>query len=549
MISINNMGFRWKLTIPVVLLAFILVVIAFIGLSQISSLGADVKSMGNNLLPSQDYLLQADRDLYQALVAERSLIFLNPDSDEYRDMLQMHEENIEQTRTRVKKFFETSEIAAAREMEKTFWPLFDNWVEVANEIRKQRTEGGRIGRRTAIDLTFNEGDERFNKMRDLIDEMTGMVNSKALAQSEIANEDVAKSQYNVGIALVIGLAVCLIVAIWFPPLITGPLKRILSSVKDLASGEGDLTLRLEVNGNDEIGTLAGSFNLFLDKLHSLISRLAQTTQQVRSSSQGLLELNEKVQDAVDKEHESTSSVASAITQMNATVQSIAQNAVDAASAASQADRDANQGNELVTISSEAISRLAQSVERSAEVINQLEDEATGVGSVLEVITGIAEQTNLLALNAAIEAARAGEHGRGFAVVADEVRTLASRTQQSTTEIQAIIERLQSGARDAVSVMDAGKEHAHHSVEKANETRESLEGITLSVKTISTMNTQIASAAEEQSAVTEDINRHILQISGLLDDTLKLSSEATKNSSELSRDAEQLEKIVNNFKIN
>ncbi|MCB1905273.1 MAG: methyl-accepting chemotaxis protein, partial [Gammaproteobacteria bacterium] len=277
-------------------------------------------------------------------------------------------------------------------------------------------------------------------------------------------------------------------------------------------------------------------------------RAAATSGQVREASGKMLQLNSQTQEMITNQHSSTDMVATAINEMAATVQEIAQSASNAADGARTADADARKGSERVDSSAISIRDLAQDVERAAEVIHKLENEAEKVGSVLDVIRGIAEQTNLLALNAAIEAARAGEQGRGFAVVADEVRTLASRTQQSTTEIQGMIEKLQSGARNAVSVMDAGREKAQVSVERAESAGSSLIEITKAVASISSMNTQIASAAEEQSAVTQEINRNITEISAISDRNSQISSEAAQASSVLSEYAQELDRIVQNFKI-
>ena len=545
---LNNLSIRWKLTGPIALLAIILVVIVIMGLRQVQGLGTDITSFAENLLPSQNYLLQADRDLFQAQVAERSLIFLNAESEKRDQMAQMLNENVMQARDRISKFFETTTITAARQRKHEFWGLFENWVSKTNEIKQLLTTGGRTGRRTAIEMTFREGDEAFNIMRDVIDEMTGMVEQQSQKQAGAAAEDIHHGNIVMLTSLGFGLVLCIAIALMFPPLVIRPLKRMIQTVEDLASGNGDLTIRLDEESKDELGCLAGGFNRFLAKLHELVSTLASTSQQVKASSKTMLELNEEVQAAVASQNDATTSVASAITEMSATVQSIASNAVDAASAAAQADADASNGNDLVESSTKAILSLAENVEQASEVINQLNNETISVGSVLEVISGIAEQTNLLALNAAIEAARAGDQGRGFAVVADEVRKLASRTQASTTEIHEIIERLQHGAQDAVSVMARGKENAQNNVNQAEATREALRGIKTAVASISAMNTEIASAAEEQSVVTENINQNILEISTISDNTSNISVEAANNSSTLDEYAEALEKIVANFKI-
>ena len=543
-----NLGFRWKLTLPVALLAILLATTALIGVQLINRLSEDVNRLADEFLPGLNSLLQADRDLYQALVAERSMIFVDTNSEEYKKLTAMHDENIGQARERAVKFFRTTRSEQAQEREQEFLALFDKWSDTTQEIERQRSEGGRIGRSTAIDMSFNEGVTKFDAMRQVIDELTDLVQKDAAAAGANAHTTTDNNQIIQAATLTVGLLVCALVAFFFPILITRPLNRVISAIEDLAGGEGDLTLRVNVDSKDELGHLSASLNQFLEKLHDLIRRAATTSSQVREASNQMLQLNSQSQEMIGSQHSSTDMVATAINEMAATVQEVAQSASSAADEARQADADARTGSERVNSSLISIRDLAQDVGRAAEVIHKLETEAEGLGSVLDVIRGIAEQTNLLALNAAIEAARAGEQGRGFAVVADEVRTLASRTQQSTTEIQGMIEKLQCGARNAVSVMDAGREKAQASVERAESAGSSLIEITKAVASISSMNTQIASAAEEQSVVTAEINRNITEISVISDRNSQVSSEAAQASTVLSEYAGELDRIVQNFKI-
>jgi methyl-accepting chemotaxis protein len=244
----------------------------------------------------------------------------------------------------------------------------------------------------------------------------------------------------------------------------------------------------------------------------------------------------------------TSQVATAMNEMSATVQDVARNAVEAATAAKDADVTFDEGKKVVDRVISAIGELAGEVESAANVIQQLEEESRNIGSVLDVIKSIAEQTNLLALNAAIEAARAGEQGRGFAVVADEVRTLAGRTQESTQEIEEMISRLQSGTDNAVKVMESGKEITQVGVDQAAAAGEALQTINAAVEQISGMNTQIASAAEEQSAVAEEINRSIVSINEVAEQSSIGAQQTAAASDDLAKLAEQLKALVERFKV-
>jgi methyl-accepting chemotaxis protein len=258
-------------------------------------------------------------------------------------------------------------------------------------------------------------------------------------------------------------------------------------------------------------------------------------------------VTEQTSAGVSNQKQETEMVASAITEMTATVQEVASNAEGASRAAADADNEAKEGNQVVNSTVQAITALAREIEDSSAVIEKLKGDSENIGTVLDVIKGIAEQTNLLALNAAIEAARAGEQGRGFAVVADEVRTLAQRTQQSTAEIEGLIDALQGGAEQAVSVMTQSRDRAGATVEKAQHAGQSLSSITQAVETILQMNTQIATASEEQSAVSEEIQRNVVNIQTISEETSMGAEQTSSASAELARLGEQLQALVGQFK--
>lgn len=315
-----------------------------------------------------------------------------------------------------------------------------------------------------------------------------------------------------------------------------------------AMAAGDFTKKISLEGKDEFAWMAWKCNTVVKNLASMVRDIVKDAEQVAAAAEELSTITEQSRQRVFNQNLQTEQVASAMTEMSATVHEVARNASRAAEAAQDANEQAKNGTSVVKQTIQSINGLATEVEKTSEAINKLKEDSVAIGAVLDVIRGIAEQTNLLALNAAIEAARAGEQGRGFAVVADEVRTLASRTQQSTQEIQGMIERLQTGANQAVSAMVQGKSAAKTSVDQAINAGESLEIINRFIDTIKDMNTQIAAAAEEQSITAEEINRNVVNISGISHETAQGSEQMAAASEELARLASHLQEQVGRFKI-
>ena len=361
-------------------------------------------------------------------------------------------------------------------------------------------------------------------------------------------DDAAATNRLVLLLLGIGLSLGLLVAWFIARVISRPVRHAAETMQDIASGEGDLTRKLFKCGDDEIGQLADGFNAFVEKISQLIQSTAHSSSALIDAVARTSEKTGRITDKILEQEAQTDQVATAVNEMTATIAEVAMNASTAEQAAQAACREAAQGHEVVTQTAASIENLAREVEAAEEVIRAVGKDSEEIGSVLDVIKGIAEQTNLLALNAAIEAARAGEQGRGFAVVADEVRNLANRTQESTGEIASMILRLQDGTRRAVEVMGAGRSKADANVEQARHALESLQGISKAIATISEMNTQIATAAEEQQVVAEEINRNTVSIYDVSRNTAQEAREATEIIDSLGQLATGLQEVVQQFKI-
>ncbi|MCA2015802.1 methyl-accepting chemotaxis protein [Vibrio tritonius] len=336
--------------------------------------------------------------------------------------------------------------------------------------------------------------------------------------------------------------------IWLANSIVNPIRLLAQRFTELGRGDGDLSQRITVEGHDEIAQLSQGFNGFIEKIHVSMREVAETSNALQSAANRVAEKASTTHDNSQEQRDQTLQVVAAINEMGATISEIASNASTAAETATDASRNTDTGRDVVNKAKDVIGRLANDMESNGQVVKQLADTTQNIGSILEVIRGISEQTNLLALNAAIEAARAGEQGRGFAVVADEVRNLAGRTASSTDEIQAMINQLQSDAKDAVEAMLAGQLVTQDGVSAADEAVGVLANISERIHDISDRNIQVATATEEQSTVVHAINVNIEEINSINEMTTNTAEELADASHELQDLSSRLDRMVGSFKL-
>ena len=538
--AFSHLRLRYKIGLPIALLMALYVVMGGAALLGSGALGdSNARLTGYSLVVLRT-LLNADRDLYQAQVAERSL--LGGHAADVEGQRAFHRENLQQALDRVRQYRATGPGPEPEALVDTFEQQFARWKAVTERVVADPTAA------EATRLSFGEGETLFQASRDAIDKLVDLEEARVARDSAAATALVDSIRIQQIALVAVGSLVCLALVVLVPPLVTGPLQTLLGRLREIASGDGDLRSRLEVRSRDEVGQVGEAFNRFLDTLQPLIQQATRVSQSMDEAARELADKSSTTARLIDDEHASVDQVSTAATEMSAAVNEVARNAQSTSAAAHEAAGMTLDGARVVDATIATMRQLAQDVEHAAATVHRLEDESASIGAVLAVIRGIAEQTNLLALNAAIEAARAGEQGRGFAVVADEVRALAARTQESTKDINERIERLNAGVLGAVQVMQAGCERARTSVEQAAEVDRALSGAKGSVSRISDMAAQIATACEEQSSVTEEISRNINDIRDLSDGALDTARQGREASERVASLAVELSALLRHFKV-
>lgn len=539
MLSAMSKSIRLKLSSALGLLVVSLVVV-FVTFSTISSaLNNGLGLFGQTYMPALSDILNADRDLYQARVAQMSYITANGTEDDLADF----EENAQQALDRMNNYlgYMQEEQAILAKL-KGYQQAFDLWKSSSLEVITLRDKG-EIQR--ASELLSGDNSAHFSTLRDFYDVAGEALDAQAKQTVDVLNARMDVNHRNLLLFVIFVGVLSSVLTFFVPKLLVDGMRQLTSRVGEISQGDGDLTQRIDSKRKDELGLLAGTFDTFVSKLQGIIigiydntNNLNHTADELNQSYSQAQVVNEEISRGIDM-------IATAVNQFSVSVKEVAEYSDKAARMSESTAKVTQDGQALIEGSVRGTHELSDAITDANNVIENLSTESQNIVSVLDVIRNIAEQTNLLALNAAIEAARAGEQGRGFAVVADEVRSLASKTQQSTEEIQKMIDSLQVGVQNAVSSIRVGNDKVRSSVEAAEKIQTLFTEIHQATIDVSDMATQIAAATEEQSTTSEEINTNLVSLNDQNQSSKALSErihQVAQNvmelSSGLSRDVNQ-----------
>lgn len=539
----SDLGLAKKLMLPIAVLGSLLAALSVIQISNLNSITAEYSHINEEYLPAVELTLNADRDLYQAQIAERS-IALGLSAETYT---KMHAENLDQVATRLKKISTLHVSQEAKDLAQSFLTAFNIWRPKSEKMVQQAVSGGiTIGQ--ATEMSTGSLEKEFETIRETLNVLGEKLGEEAKSLQVSAEHTKSAALRSILILVGVALLIALLVAVYFPRLITRPVNELAKVLGQMADGKGDLSKRMPDLGRDEIGLLSHNFNRFLSGMQQMIGTIQQVSVDVATTT-NTLKKNAGDSQRISGEYAgSMELVATANHEMGLAIQEVSSNTQQVSEEAKAADKSAREVSAQFRQAMEEIQALANNVDNSGAVIQELVAETTNIASVLDVIKGIAEQTNLLALNAAIEAARAGEQGRGFAVVADEVRTLASKTQQSTGDINVMIEKLRSGVDRAVNSMNESQAKAVSTVEYASKSEGNIRQISVSLLSISDRILQVASAIEEQTSVINNINENLSNAKHLSDQGMQSASSIRQAVDGLNHQASSLRDEVSSFTL-
>lgn len=543
----SNLKIRSKLLIGFSILLIIIIMSGFVGFYSAKRVGAELDTAIDIQMPKVDLLLEADRDLQQLLVAERSMIFANASSEIFKNLLEDYETNLEQATTRFNKFKAMANTPEEKRIIAEYEQLHEEWKEISGKIVQGRKEDTRHGRALALDLSLGEAMAKFTEMRDRIDMLT---EEEAKITEKIKNTAKAtqtKANLILTVFIVGSIAIGISITIYLTSALTGGILRVKNLMKEISAGEGDLTTTLPVVSKDEIGEMSDYFNRFVSKLRDIISRVKQSSERVAEGSSQVSDTAGSLSGAFNEQSSQVVSVASATEQMSTSSQEVMRSLELVRDRTESASEHTDSGKNKLSEAVKEVFGIKDNMDNLSTTLKGLSDSSQEIGNILNVINEIADQTNLLALNAAIEAARAGEHGRGFAVVADEVRKLAERSQDAIKEIEIIIRNLRDESENANKDMKNAQNKVENGVSVMRGTEEVFEQIVDSVLQIKDASEMITTAIHQQVTAIHNINDNTQVISSSIESSSASLAEVVETVSELKVQAEDLRGMVGRFR--
>ncbi|WP_372931110.1 methyl-accepting chemotaxis protein [Shewanella putrefaciens] len=501
---------RVKFSLMFIIMAVVLIVIAVTGAMQNRSTLKQMQEFSQLFNPAISAILNADRDLYQAQLSQEVLLQEELSAEKRKSEIDNWQENVDQARDRMGEFKQIlKNHPQVLQSTNGFEAQFSLWhqasSEVINAVKNNDFE-------KAKQLHTTKANKEFKSLRSIYN-AAGEAADDRVKELDLLTSEQATTQTKVSITIASLVAIIALVLAYFgPKIIVNAIQDITDRINDIVDGDGNLTQRIPIKRQDEIGELATAFNQFVAQLQEMVIAIISQTKDVSQTVESLATKSTTTINISHEQEQFVDTIVTAVNEMSAAVREVASNALHTATEITKVNDQTIEGKSILAQSVNHIQQLSESVKNAVAVIEKLSVNSANIASVLDVIRSIAEQTNLLALNAAIEAARAGEQGRGFAVVADEVRTLASRTETSTQDIQRMIEELQRGVNDAVKSIESGATLTTSTVTLASQTQDALDEILNSTSKVSEMSTQTATATEEQTHVTEEINRNLTELS-------------------------------------
>ncbi|MDA0383121.1 methyl-accepting chemotaxis protein [Vibrio owensii] len=543
----NNLSIKQKIVLPLSLMIVLLTVSSVLNVLTMWKQTELSDTLNDQVIPSLFTLEDAYRDLYQATSAIQGLALAQTQAEIDHHLFE-YKDNAYKALPRMKKVMSLSDQGVlprshGSEVQQLV-STGEQWLQ-SYEAMISKPQSQWVNYYESNKAEF---EHQFGAVRDQLN----VVKDAIEAKQNTLKTDIAAAAFRAEVILEAGIAIVILAALGMVALllktVVKPINDIKEAMVQIASGEGDLSQRISINSQDEIGQLAGGFNQFVTKIQATVSQVVESSNTLRQEMNNLNALTSTIADSTVGQQRDSEAVAAAVHEMQVTSRNVSDTATEAALASQTANEELSNTNVILEQTVAAIRDLAGEIESASQVINTLDNDVSNIASVLDVIRGIAEQTNLLALNAAIEAARAGEQGRGFAVVADEVRSLASRTQKSTGEIQAMIEKLQAGAAQAVEVMQGSKSSSEDTIQSAGLATESLAEILNAIARMNEMNTHIATAAGQQSSVSDEVNSNVQGIADSSTSIVDVVSQAQQSLSMLSEQTQQLDKQVSQFRV-